>query len=218
MPYPSLSTRAPERLAHFKRVAMQKHWVRPMSWRDVRFANLRSPAPMSQGFNGEEGHKVPVWYCHDGAQFRNEKFCDDVDSVRIDHKGWFTDSTFQDGVIRGIVASLPHGRFIAGCFMSDNGERVYFPEVHDNERDAALAADEHARVLAEKETEYQDHNRAGNDLNDEIQAHKARALECWLLRNTKGMQARRDELRFICATIREKLATMEKDFADVEIY
>ena len=62
--------------------------------------------------------------------------------------GWYTDS-YQDETAVGIIASLPHGRFIAGYRWTSNDERVYFGEVFANEDDAARMADEHARVFAE---------------------------------------------------------------------
>ena len=53
------------------------------------------------------------------------------------------------------MARLTHGRWIAGYTWSLNDERVYFPHVYDDERDAAIAADEEARIFAERESEYQ---------------------------------------------------------------
>lgn len=152
--YPPLTIGARARLAMFKREASQPNWARPMTWRDVRFAKLTSHTGLDQGFDGEGRACTPVWYTHDGAEFRNERFCDEVEGTRIGHRGWFTDDC-EDETVRGIVASLPHGRFIAGYLLSMNDERVYFPEVHTDESDAARMADEHARVIAESERDYQ---------------------------------------------------------------
>jgi hypothetical protein len=102
-----------------------------------------------------------VWVAFDGVNFRNERFCDEVISSK--HTGWFTDPD-QDETARGIVASLPHGRFIAGYFLSMNDERVYFPDIFDDEQDAARMADEHARVIGEQESEYQARWREANKL------------------------------------------------------
>lgn len=160
--YPPLNIGAARRLALFRAEALKPTWARPMTWRDVRFATLKSSTGFDQGFND----KKPVWYSHDKADyFRAERYADEVYSG-IDHKGWWTDADEHGGneTARGIVASLPHGRFIAGYELSMNDERVYFPEVFTDERDAARMADEHARVIGEQESEYQSKWREGDRL------------------------------------------------------
>lgn len=153
--YPPLSMGAPARLALFKREAARPCWVRPMTWRDVRFATLKSSPGLDQGFDGE----TPIWYTQSGAEFRNERYCDDIGVRGIDHRGWFTDD-MQDEKVRGIVASLPHGRFLAGYITSVNDERVYFPDIFDDEKDAARMADEHARIAADNEREWRERDDA----------------------------------------------------------
>lgn len=147
--YPPLAIGAARRLAIFKREAARPGWVRPMTWRDVRFATLKSHSRLSQGFN--DG--TPVWCTYDGAQFRNERFASDI-LPRMRYTGWFGDTENQEKLYRGIVASLPHGRFLAGYLAEDNDERVYYPELFDSEDEAARTSDEHARVAAECEDEY----------------------------------------------------------------
>jgi hypothetical protein len=85
----------------------------------------------------------------DPGPFRDERTASEV--LPLDHRGWFTDD--DDATAEGIVARLPHGRFLAGYVWHDNGERVYFPRVFDDERDAARMADEHALVFAESSRE-----------------------------------------------------------------
>lgn len=121
--------------------------LQPGDWRGVRRWTLDNYADaycsgISQGSDG----KSPIWYSHGGEQFRNERDANDV--IRLSHTGWYTDS-YQDETAVGIVASLPHGRFIAGYRWTSNDERVYFDEVFTDEEDAARMADEHARVFAE---------------------------------------------------------------------
>jgi hypothetical protein len=99
-------------------------------------------AELHQGFNNQS----PVWYSHQGEQFRNERDANDV--LLLSHTGWFTDR-YQDETAVGIIASLPHGRFIAGYRWSSNDERVYFGEIFIDETEAAQMADEHARIFAE---------------------------------------------------------------------
>lgn len=99
-------------------------------------------------------HQAPgQWYTHGGEQFRNERDAHDVmrEAGRhraIDHTGWYTDTECNEKAI-GIVASLPHGRFIAGYRWTSNDERVYFPEVFTDEEEAARAADDHAERFAD---------------------------------------------------------------------
>lgn len=146
--------------------------VKPKTWRDVRTSTLakweESCCTLAQGFNG----KTPVWYCHTGPQFRNERFADSI--ANLGHNGWYTNEdgeTYRDGsgLARGIVAGLTHGRFIAGYHWGDNGERVYFLEVFTDETDAAQMADEHARVFAENEQEYNAKYNAMQDAEREIE-------------------------------------------------
>lgn len=161
--YPSLSIPAPRRLAMFRDEAASRTWARPMTWRDVRFATLRSEIGLGQGFNGA----TPVWYMHEGEDcFRRVRDAHEI--VRLDHTGWYTDADENGGneLAIGIVASLPHGRFLAGYRLTVNGERVFFPSLFIDERDAARMADEHARVIGEEESEYQMTERARLDAED----------------------------------------------------
>lgn len=153
--YFNLSIPAPKRLAlmradfeaHATKYPHCPEHAKPKTWRDVRgttYKTLNSyVGGLSRGFNNGE----PIWYCHTGEQFRDEKFADEcTDGPR--HRGWFTD-IHGDEKARGIVGRLTHGRFIAGYWWSDNGERVYFSEIFDDETDATQKADEHARIFAE---------------------------------------------------------------------
>lgn len=137
-------------IAHNQNRPDSTQWA---TWREARsrgFHNWHGAyAAMSQGSNGDS----PVWVTHCGEYFRDERFADECEGGP-DHTGWFTNhdgETFRDGSgkSRGIVARLTHGRFIAGYWWGDNGERVYFPEIFTDEADAANAADAHAEEFAE---------------------------------------------------------------------
>lgn len=160
--YPPLHIGAPARLALFRREASQGKWARPMTWREVRFAKLNSAPDSWNGTNGASA----VWYSFGALPFRSINYCDDV-LRSIDHRGWFTDG--ESETARGIVARLPHGRFLAGYELSMNGEQVVYGELFDDEADAARMADEHARVIAEQESEYSERSRAALDLDDKIE-------------------------------------------------
>ena len=128
-------------------------------WRGARSWALNSYAEaysigMWQGKNDNE----TMWYSFGQTCVRNERDAHAI--VRFGHTGWFTDSEFQDDMAIGIVGTLSHGRFIAGYRLTMNDERVYFGTVFDDEDDAARMADEHARIIAERECEYQDEQRA----------------------------------------------------------
>lgn len=173
--YPPLSIGAARRLAIFKREAASPRWVGPLTWRNVRFARLTSHSGLGQGFNGTGCAAVPVWYCHDGEQFRNER--DACQIVRLGHTGWYTDVDEGETAI-GIVAGLSHGRFIAGYRLTMNDERVYFSELFDNEREAAHMADEHARIIGERESEYAARDRAAQKLDSSIEEKRRDVITC----------------------------------------
>lgn len=96
-------------------------------------------------YQGSQDDKTPIWYCHTGPVFRNERDAHEI--IRSRHKGWYTDTDGSDTAI-GIVGSLPHGRFVAGYRWTSNDERIYWSEVFTDENDAAHAADSHAEVFA----------------------------------------------------------------------
>jgi hypothetical protein len=126
-------------------------------WRAARHWGFDSYESAYATMSAGQQNGTSVWYSHAGPEFRNERFADEC-SDGPDHRGWYTrenGETGRDGsgLARGIVACLPHGRFIAGYHWGDNDERVYFPEVFTDEGDAVRAADEHARVFAESTQE-----------------------------------------------------------------
>lgn len=178
-----LTIPAPRRLAMMRK-AFAEHatkyphcpeTIKPKSWRDIRGTTHGSIEAycgcLDQGFNGEGFAREPIWYTHQGQYFRRERDAHAI--VRHLHTGWYTDE-FHDDTAVGIVASLPHGRFLAGYRWTCNDERVYFSEVFDNEHDAAYMADEHARVFAEREREFQAEESARLDAAEvEHESHEA---------------------------------------------
>ena len=161
--YFNLAIPAPKRLAmmraefeaHANKYPHCPESARPKTWRDIRGTTHKDLSTYIGGLSQGSNDSDSVWYYHTGAQFRDERFADECDGGP-NHIGWFTDR-HGDEKARGIVGRLPHGRFIAGYWWGDNGERVYFPEVFDDETEAAQMADEHARVFAEHA--YQDNAR-----------------------------------------------------------
>lgn len=218
--YFNLATPAPKRLAmmraevaaHTNKYPHCPEHAKPKTWRDVRGTTHKSIdahiCALSQGFN----NGTPIWYCHTGEQFRDEKFADEC-LGGPNHTGWFTDM-HGDEKARGIVGRLPHGRFIAGYCWSTNGERVYFSEIFDYETEAAQTADEHARVFAE--SAYEDNARfeamtmAEYDCEEKLlEVQKAFALRHdWRFGGFERVTHAIEELR----TAREELRVATADY------
>lgn len=91
------------------------------------------------------------------------QWADKVDGVRINHTGWFIDEDF-DQTVRGIVMRLPKSRgFLAGWSMGESMASGVKYRVYDDETEAARAADEEARIVAEHEREYREEEEEEDD-------------------------------------------------------
>ena len=224
MRYFDLTTPAPVRLAmlraafagHAKKYPQCPEHAKPKSWRDIRGATLKNVSAycgaLSQGFNGTDKYKTPIWYSHTGEQFRNERFCDAV--AWRGHNGWFTDTEGGERA-RGIVARITHGRFIAGYHWSSNDERVYFPEVYDNETEAARAADSHAEAFAESAREDSERFNAMQDAERETEEKERRFKLAYMARHVSPDHAELasealDELRSARDVLSSAAADYEK--------
>lgn len=217
----NLNIKAPIRLERMRR-AFATHATRypncpeghkPKSWRDIRGTTHDKVhiycGDLSRGMNNGE----PIWYTHTGPAFRGEQYADEVAPRAINHTGWFTD-VHQSGKARGIIARLPHGRVIAGYTWTDNGERVYFPEIFENEIDAALMADEHARVFADNCREDSEKQEAAREIESNIEEALSRVRECLALRNKPCFSELRDEARYLVEQVRKLRAELTSDYAD----
>jgi hypothetical protein len=150
----NLSIPAPRRLAmmradfasHAARFPHCPEYIKPATWRDVRGSTLTKWESYFGMFARGRDGTDPVWYTHQGETFRAE--------TDASGEGFYTDEHCNDVAI-GIVARLPHGRFLAGYRWTSNDERVYFADVFDDEHDAARMADEHAQVFAESTRDYE---------------------------------------------------------------
>lgn len=194
--YLNLNVTAPARLAALRQLSEKrnaeyaKHGAghASKSWRDVRYGNLVSrDHGMTRGSQGDG----PVWYAFGDGQFRGERDAHDV--LKLRHTGYYTDP-HGDGVAVGIVAYLGRSRWIAGYRLTMNDERVYFPGIYENADDAARAADEHARVLAESEREYCERAESARALQDRIDEMRGRIRELRALRTLPGFPGARKEL------------------------
>lgn len=223
--YFDLAIPAPRRLAlmrrdfagHPARFPNCPENLKPRTWRDVRGWTLKNYSGafvngLNAGFNGEGMHRAPIWYTHEGPQFRDERYSDEVNS-HIRYKGHYSDNEGHD-VYRGIVARLPHGRFLAGYEWSANDERVYFATVYDDEHEAAEQADESARIMAEHEREWDERRNRAQSLSDDVADSEKRLLECLALRNRPCMGYARDEAKRMVAAIRKMRDELATDYAD----
>lgn len=224
MSYLNLNVSAPRRLAILKKQAdklnARPHNARkargdntPYDWRDVRYSGFHNAAAscgrLSRGLNGDR----PVWYAHRGRQFPREQYADEI--VNLRHTGWFTDDDGYE-TCRGLVVSLPHGRYLAGYELSDNGERVYFSDIYVDVNDAAYAADSEAENIADVEREYDQRYREAYALDDELQDAGERLRECLALRNNPCFRHLRKEAASLIELIREKRETLKTDYAEFE--
>lgn len=204
----NLSVRAPIRLEYLRKLSTSKKWVRPMTWRDCRFANFKTPRGLSCG--SKDG--APVWYSHNSDNFPREKRADEIRDFR--HTGYFTDTDCSE-LAWGIVACLPHGRFIAGYHWDSNGESVYFPEIFTNEKDAATRADSHAEWFADQSREDSEKYDMARQLDSEIEEKTKRRTECLLLaRIYHARENMRDEARELREEIREARETLKSEYSD----
>lgn len=188
-------------------------------WRAARENTLLTDMrELSQGFNtkyhGSQYEKrMPVWTTFSAVSpFRYEEFVDELDSVNIDHRGWFTDADCST-VLRGVVVDIGRGRFLAGYVSSDTGERVYFCKLFDCEKEAAWFADAEAKELAEEEQAYSERWQAAQSLHGDIEAMENDVAELFPMRH--HARARR-ELSAIIIVLRAKRATLANDYADIE--
>jgi hypothetical protein len=108
--------------------------------------------------------------------------------LRLWHTGWYTDPDVQDGLLIGKVWQLPakngECRFIAGYLETSSGyvaierDRDGAICVHDDKKDAACAANEFARIAAERESEFQTRWREAAIIQDKCTDLAARICDC----------------------------------------
>ncbi|MGH9931704.1 MAG: hypothetical protein ACREA9_21080 [Pyrinomonadaceae bacterium] len=90
----------------------------------------------------------------DGMPQMRWTWCDEVEGVRIDHTGWFTDENGDWDKIRGLVFRLPRSRgFLAAWSMGESMASGLDVDIYDDEQDAARAANDLAEFVADQERE-----------------------------------------------------------------
>lgn len=214
--YLNLNLRAPARLADLKRRAAKRNALTApygsaavKTWRYERTATLNGHPRLSEGRNGSQR----VWITFDGPAFPRETWADEVEHSPVDHSGWYADPD-GDNTYRGFVVALPRGRFLAGYYMRDNDERVYFERVFNDARGAACWADGQAQQDAETEREYQQRWREARDLEDGIAEKLGRLRESLALRNHKCFPEMRRRAAALLERIRDARQKLANDYAD----
>lgn len=152
------------------------------------------------------------WYTHGGEQFRGER---DASSILGGHRaaGYYTDTDYNEKAI-GIVGRLTHGRYIAGYRWTSNDERVYYPQVFDDEDEAARMADGHASVFAQSAFEDAQRWDELRKLEIDILDKLTRLRECLAMRHNVRMFYVRDEAWELCETIRTMRERLTGDYVD----
>ena len=142
-----LATGARERLRALKneaaRVSALPHRKNSLAltWRDVRYSKLSDASESGRGWNTRKGRRVPVLYAFSARALP-------VRHVEKLNEGWYADDHGCESVWP-IVASLPHGSYLAGYVLKDAGEHVLVLELHDCREDAASDAKAEAESVAE---------------------------------------------------------------------
>ena len=203
--YPPLSIGAARRLALFKAEAANpnRRWVRPMTWRDVRFADLTSPTGWTSCTELDE----PTAYIADGQAahyFRR---------IRGEHHGsrsggYYTDLDCCD-VAKPIVAHLSHGRFLAGYEWTSNGETVVLLQSFAAEADAFRCADAMAEQFADQARSDSEKYLEAQKLSDAIDDLMTELCELFALRNHPRFRYARERASGLIGRIRSKREEME---------
>jgi hypothetical protein len=178
--------------------------AKPKSWRDIRGTTHKGlPAyvgALSRGFN--DG--CPVWYTHGATGLRDEK----TDSA------YWTDANYV-AEARGLIVKLPHGRYLAGYYWTENGESVIFPDIYETREDAEAGADYEARKFADCAFSDSQRFEEMKEIEWKIEQKIERLRECRALSNINfRREAMRGECREIIADIRELRYRLKNEFSD----
>ena len=188
--------------AAFGAEAVRNKWLRS---RKVCGEYVHAPTPNTSACIGFYLDNV-------GQPFARWTWADKTEA-RINHTGWFT-SDFCDEKIRGIVARLPHGRYLAGWAIGVNMLASVENTLFTSEAEAAYFADSMAEQQAQAEWEYQARFQEAQELQHAIEAKKTRVAECYTLRNKKGFAHLRGEASQACEVIRNMRAKLAGQFGE----
>jgi hypothetical protein len=149
------------------------------------------------------------------APFRFVGYADELDRS-IGHKGWFTDTEFQDDTLRGVVCQVTARKgdswYIPGYQESANGGCVFdLTGVTDDEVAATNNADSMARRAAEDEQEYQEVWRCGNTWRQASEDFAQARVDYYALnRERRNLRPGKDQIENAYSAIVAKLKRLRK--------
>ena len=157
-----------------------------LTWRDVRYSTLSDASECGGGCNTRRGRRVPVLSAFSARALP-------VRHVEKLNKGWYADDHGVESVWP-IVASLPHGSYLAGYVLKDAGEHVLLLEsLHDCREDAVKDAKAEAEYVAEIMREDSERFERMNDAENKCQE---------LCKELQGMIAGRNASKYIRIRVR----------------
>ena len=212
------------RLSTFRaRAARISRPASPPTWRAARYRKLSEPYPQaSMGYiESRRGARIPIIGAFDRAHLpvRGVEYCDEVDGVRIGHRGWYADAEgYGDrGKVRGIVGMLSHGRFLRGYEWDDNGESVlYCDTVYSDLRQCASDADHEAEKYADSLREDDERFRAMVDAESLVESKESdlRAAWCAFLTDPRRHAATTRKARDWVRELIEDIRAARREYAD----
>lgn len=210
--YDPLRIPAPRRLSELRKAGST--WkTAGGDWR-VRAAIGANPHPNAcPGWNGQGRYRTPILssFRFSDMPARSFELAHDVKDARIRHTGWFADYEGHGyrGTVQGIVAHLPHGRYLVGYHWTDNGEYVLEADrTYADKTEAARAADESARIYAESLREDDERFSAMTDAESLCESKAKDVEDAYAARNTtpRNRQWARDAVK----ELRDARAELER--------
>ena len=172
-----------------------------LTWRDVRYSKLSDASECGGGCNTRRGRRVPV-LCAFSARALPVRHVEKL------NKGWYADDHGVESVWP-IVASLPHGNYLAGYVLEDAGEHVLMLEsLHDCRDDAVRDAKAEAQYVAEIMRD--DSERFGRMIDAENKCQELRE-------ELQGMLPGRNASKYIRVSVRhliDNLRSARKDLLE----
>lgn len=144
----------------------KKVWMLPRGSLSKRVAEAREPrvcGPYMHAPKPEYAGRGAFFYLGSDFQIgRSWQWADEACRHGINHRGWYTND-YCDDTIRGIVIRLPHKRFLAGWSMGEGMASEVDGKAFDDIIEAAMYADECARVAAGRQREHEDEQRRADE-------------------------------------------------------
>lgn len=208
--------------------------------RDVEIGKARHPSSFLIQYNrtSDDGLR---WIENATSGLRFVDTCDAIKAGTarsIDHEGWYTDREFPEDTLRGVVFQLPGRKgkplFVAGYAASYECEvtkgkrrggwkvtnaRLDLTQTFNEPIDAARMSDEHARIAADNECDYQEAWRAGQryfELGETIQENRKTVSEICRELRAYRRQFKASEFPKIRSLMRDTLRKFADEIAEAK--